>query len=77
MSDGKALFPKKFCDYWLEKPKTWKSKNSVKCYYCESQIKKDEEYFEIDIKDGEVKRGHTYHLGYAETIEWVPKESTE
>lgn len=73
----KVNFPPKFCDYWWEKPKTWKIKRSTECEYCEDPIVEGEEYFEIDVKEEEIKRGHLHHLDYAETIEWVPKESTE
>ena len=73
----KVKFPKKFCDYWWEKPKTWEIKNSVKCDICDDPIVEGEEYFEIDAKEEDIKRGHLYHLEYAEKIEWVPKESTE
>ena len=73
----KAIFPKKFCDYWLEKPKTWKIKRTEKCDYCQEPISEGDEYFEISVHEDEVKRGHLEHLEYAETIEWVPKESTQ
>ena len=71
-----ARFPKKFCDYWWEKPKTWKIKHPAKCDICKEPISKGDEYFEITVHDdeGEVKRGHLHHLEYAEVIEWIPKE---
>ena len=71
--EDKVKFQKKFCDYWWEKPKTWNIKKSVKCDYCDDPIVTTEEYFEIDAKEGDVKRGHLYHLEYADPIEWNPK----
>jgi len=72
----KVHFPKKFCDYWREKPKTWNIKHPAKCGYCPDPISKGEEYFEINAYDPEVEktRGHLYHLEYAEVIEWIPEE---
>ena len=77
----KVHFPKKFCDYWWEKPKTWKIKRPGKCDVpgCSEPISKGEEYFEINAHDpdGEVTRGHLYHLEYAEVIEWIPEEAKQ
>lgn len=74
----KAKFPKKFCDYWWEKPKTWNTNKTTECCICLEPISKGDEYFEIDLHDkSEVKRGHLHHLEYAEVIEWIPKEPTQ
>ena len=73
----KVQLPKKFCDYWWEKPKTWKIKKTGICDYCPEPLSKGEEYFEIDLYDGEVKRGHLHHLDYAEPVEWIPKEPSQ
>ena len=73
----KVGFPKKFCDYWWDKPKTWDNKRDEKCDYCPDPISEGEEYFEVSVHEGEVKRGHLYHLEYAEPIEWIPKEPTQ
>ena len=75
----KAIFPKKFCDYWLEKPKTWNNKRTGKCDICKEPISKGDEYYEIDLHDDEeeAKRGHLHHLEYAEPVEWIPKEPSQ
>ena len=70
----KLRFPKKFCDYWWEKPKTWTNKRTEKCDYCSEPISEGDEYFEIKVHEDEVTRGHLHHLEYAETIEWIPEE---
>ena len=75
--EDKVKFPKKFCDYWRDKPKTWKIKRTEECEYCRDPISKGEEYFEVSVHEGEVKRGHLYHLEDAEPIEWIPKETTQ
>ena len=71
----KVLFPKKFCDYWREKPKTWEIKLNGKCDFCSEPISEGDEYFEIDVHEDDVKRGHIHHLDYAETLEWIPEET--
>ena len=73
----KVNFPPKFCDYWWDKPKTWDIKTATECDYCPDPISEGEEYFEVSVHEGEVKRGHLRHLEYAETIEWIPKEPTQ
>jgi len=77
----KVKFPKKFCDYWWENPKTWNIKRTEKCDVlgCSEPISEGDEYFEIDLKDEteEVKRGHIHHLEYAEPVEWIPEEPTQ
>ena len=73
----KTRFPKKFCDHWLEKPKTWEIKRTEECGYCPEPISEGDEYFEINVNEDEVKRGHLHHLEYAEVIEWIPKEPTQ
>jgi len=72
----KARFPKKFCDYWWGKPKTWKNKRPEKCDVpgCSEPISEGDEYFEISVNEDEVKRGHLHHLDYAEPVEWIPEE---
>jgi len=70
----KVKFPKKFCDYWWEHPKTWQLNRTEKCDYCTTPLSNGEEYFEIDTNEDEVKRGHLYHLEYAEPVEWIPKD---
>ena len=73
----KVAFPPKFCDYWWGAPKIWDGKKPVECECCSESISKGEEYFEIAVEEDDIKRGHLHHLEYAETIEWVPKESPE
>jgi len=74
LSDVKVALPKKFCDYWSKDPLIWESKENGKCDYCPEPLKNGEEYFEINVFENEIKRGHTHHLVPAEPIEWIPKE---
>ena len=75
----KVKFPKKFCDYWWEHPKTWENKRNEKCDIpcCSEPISEGDEYFEISVNEDEIKRGHLYHLAYAEPVEWIPEESPQ
>ena len=73
----KVKFPKKFCDYWWENPKTWTNKRPEKCDFCPNPISKGEEYFEISVSEDEVIRGHLHHLEVAEPVEWIPEETTQ
>ena len=74
MSNVKVPLPPKVCDYWFKTPLKWEGEREGKCDYCPITLKKGDAYFEINVNEGEVKRGHLDHLEYAETIEWIPKE---
>ena len=73
----KVRFPKKFCDYWWEKPKTWNNKRPEKCDCCPEPISEGDEYFEVSVQEDEVKRYHLHHLDCAEPVEWIPEEPTQ
>lgn len=72
--------PRKFVDYWLEHPKTWKVDTSVPCDYCQEPIVKGDHYFTLyvgpvaqeggELTRGVEKRGHLRHLVYADPVPW-------